>query len=91
MKSRSEELGDLPIYTSKLSEHKLSVVVFGIVDDSDRITKTLRSFGVHPLQITPSSLTQNPSVAYAKDSRSQGLWQAKQTTSKRISKLTNRF
>src|SRR5919106_1656727 len=35
-------LGDLPIYTSKLSEQKLSMVVFGSADDSDRITKTLR-------------------------------------------------
>src|ERR671918_544854 len=57
-------LGDLPIYTSKLSEHKLSMVVFGAADDSDRITKTLRSFGVHPLQI-PANMPQNPSVAYA--------------------------
>src|SRR5919109_3936735 len=57
-------LSDLPIYTSKLSEHKSSMVVFGAADDSDRITKTLRSFGVHPLQI-PASMPQNPSVAYA--------------------------
>jgi V/A-type H+-transporting ATPase subunit I len=57
-------LGDLPIYTSKLSEQKLSMVVFGAADDSDRITKTLRSFGVHPLQI-PANMPQNPSVAYA--------------------------
>src|SRR5919112_6418072 len=58
-------LGDLPIYTGKLSEQKLSMVVFGATDDSDRITKTLRSFGVHPLQI-PANMPQNPSVAYAK-------------------------
>jgi V/A-type H+/Na+-transporting ATPase subunit I len=58
-------LSDLPIYTSKLSEQKSSLVVFGAADDSDRITKTLRSFGVHPLQI-PASMPQNPSVAYAK-------------------------
>src|ERR687892_734679 len=57
-------LGDLPIHTSKLSEQKLSMVVFGAADDSDRITKTLRSFGVHPLQI-PANMPQNPSVAYA--------------------------
>jgi V/A-type H+-transporting ATPase subunit I len=57
-------LGDLPIYTSKLSEQKLSMVIFGAADDSDRITKTLRSFGVHPLQI-PANMPQNPSVAYA--------------------------
>jgi V/A-type H+-transporting ATPase subunit I len=58
-------LGDLPIYTGKLSEQKLSMVVFGAADDSDRITKSLRSFGVHPLQI-PANMPQNPSVAYAK-------------------------
>jgi V/A-type H+/Na+-transporting ATPase subunit I len=58
-------LGDLPIYTSKLSEQKSSMVIFGAADDSDRITKTLRSFGVHPLQI-PANMPQNPSVAYAK-------------------------
>src|SRR5919109_87823 len=58
-------LGDLPIYTSKLSEQKSSMVIFGAADDSDRITKTLRTFGVHPLQI-PANMPQNPSVAYAK-------------------------
>lgn len=57
-------LGDLPIYTSKLSEQRSSMVVFGAADDTDRITKTLRSFGVHPLQI-PANMPQNPSVAYA--------------------------
>lgn len=57
-------LGDLPIYTSKLSEQKTSMVVFGAADDSDRIAKTLRSFGVHPLQI-PANMPQNPSTAYA--------------------------
>ena len=57
-------LSDLPIYTSKLSEQKSSMVVFGAAEDSDRITKTLRSFGVHPLQV-PASMPQNPSVAYA--------------------------
>ncbi|HUG96057.1 MAG TPA: hypothetical protein VMJ94_00815, partial [Nitrososphaera sp.] len=57
-------LGDLPIYISKLSDQKSSMVVFGAADDSDRISKTLRSFGVHPLQI-PANMPQNPSVAYA--------------------------
>jgi V/A-type H+-transporting ATPase subunit I len=57
-------LGDLPIYTSKLSEQKSSIVVFGAADDADRIGKTLRSFGVHPLQI-PANMPQNPSTAYA--------------------------
>jgi V/A-type H+-transporting ATPase subunit I len=58
-------LGDLPIYTNKISEKKSSMVIFGAAEDSDRITKTLRSFGVHPLQI-PANMPQNPSVAHAK-------------------------
>lgn len=57
-------LGDLPIYTSKLSAQNSSMVVFGAADDSDRIGKTLRSFGVHPLQI-PANMPQNPTTAYA--------------------------
>lgn len=80
-------LGDLPIYTSKLSEHKLSMVVFGAADDSDRITKTLRSFGVHPLQI-PANMPQNPSVAYAKAEAKVKELEAKQTEiEKNIEKL----
>jgi V/A-type H+/Na+-transporting ATPase subunit I len=59
-----KSLEDFPIYTSKLSEQKSSIVVFGPVDDSDRINKTLRSFGVHPLQI-PAHMPQNPSTSYA--------------------------
>jgi V/A-type H+-transporting ATPase subunit I len=59
-----KSLGDLPIYTNKLSDQKSSMVIFGAADESDRITKTLRSFGVHPLQI-PANMPQNPSVAYA--------------------------
>jgi len=80
-------LSDLPIYTNKLSEHKSSVVVFGSADDSDRITKTLRSFGVHPLQI-PSNMPQNPSVAYAKADAKVKELEAKQTEiEKNIEKL----
>src|ERR687896_1292568 len=80
-------LGDLPIYTSKLSEHKLSMVVFGAADDSDRITKTLRSFGVHPLQI-PANMPQNPSVAYAQADAKVKELEAKQAEiEKNIEKL----
>src|ERR687892_937981 len=80
-------LGDLPIYTSKLSEQKLSMVVFGAADDSDRITKTLRSFGVHPLQI-PANMPQNPSVAYAKADAKVKELEAKQAEiEKNIEKL----
>ncbi len=80
-------LGDLPIYTSKLSEQKLSMVVFGAADDSDRITKTLRSFGVHPLQI-PAKMPQNPSVAYAQADAKVKELEAKQAEiEKNIEKL----
>jgi V/A-type H+/Na+-transporting ATPase subunit I len=80
-------LGDLPIYTSKLSEQKLSMVLFGAADDSDRITKTLRSFGVHPLQI-PANMPQNPSVAYAQAEAKVKELEAKQAEiEKNIEKL----
>jgi V/A-type H+/Na+-transporting ATPase subunit I len=80
-------LSDLPIYTSKLSEHKSSMVVFGAADDSDRITKTLRSFGVHPLQI-PASMPQNPSVAYAQaDAKVKELEARQADIEKNIEKL----
>ncbi|HYZ50807.1 MAG TPA: V-type ATPase 116kDa subunit family protein, partial [Nitrososphaeraceae archaeon] len=58
-------LSDLPIYTSKLDEDKSSIVVLGSSEDSERVIKVLRSFGVHPLQI-PSHLPQNPSAAHSK-------------------------
>src|SRR5829696_8982469 len=78
---------DLPIFASKISEQKLSMVVFGAADDSDRITKTLRSFGVHPLQI-PANMPQNPSVAYAKADAKVKELEAKQAEiEKNIEKL----
>jgi V/A-type H+-transporting ATPase subunit I len=80
-------LGDLPIYTSKLSEQKSSMVIFGAADDSDRITKTLRTFGVHPLQV-PANMPQNPSVAYAKADAKVKELEAKQAEiEKNIEKL----
>ncbi len=80
-------LGDLPIYTSKLSEQKSSMVVFGAADDSDRIAKTLRSFGVHPLQI-PANMPQNPSTAYAQAKAKAKELEAKQVeVEKNIEKL----
>jgi len=59
-----KSLGDLQIFTSKLSDDKSSVVVLGASEDSERIVKVLRGFGIHPVQI-PASATQNPSVAYS--------------------------
>jgi V/A-type H+-transporting ATPase subunit I len=80
-------LSDLPIYTSKVSEQKSSMVVFGAAEDSDRITKTLRSFGVHPLQV-PASMPQNPSVAYAQADTKVKELEAKQADiEKNIEKL----
>ena len=80
-------LGDLPIYASKLSEQKTSMVVFGAADDADRIAKTLRSFGVHPLQI-PANMPQNPSTAYAQAKAKVKELEAKQAeVEKSIEKL----
>jgi V/A-type H+-transporting ATPase subunit I len=58
-----KSLGDLPLYINKLDEQKSSLVVFSSSEDSERIIKVLRSFGVHPLQI-PTDMPQNPSAAY---------------------------
>jgi V/A-type H+/Na+-transporting ATPase subunit I len=58
-----KSLGDIFVYTRKLDENKSALLVFGSADDSERITKILRSFGVHPLNI-PSNMPQNPSTAY---------------------------
>jgi V/A-type H+/Na+-transporting ATPase subunit I len=59
-----KSLGDLQVFTSKLSDDKSSIVVLGTSEDSERIVKVLRGFGIHPIQI-PASATQNPKVAYS--------------------------
>src|SRR5919198_1281372 len=59
-----KSLGDLPLYSSKLSEEKTSTVVIGSREDSEKIVKVMRSFGVHPLQI-PANMPQNPSSAHS--------------------------
>src|SRR5919205_869589 len=59
-----KSLGDLPLYINKLDEQKSSMVVFSSSEDSERVIKVLRSFGVHPLLI-PTDMPQNPSAAYA--------------------------
>jgi V/A-type H+-transporting ATPase subunit I len=58
-----KSLGDIYVYARKLDENKSALLIFGSADDSERITKILRSFGVHPLNI-PSNMPQNPSTAY---------------------------
>ncbi len=59
-----KSIGDLPLYSSKLGEDKTSMVVIGSGEDSEKIIKVMRSFGVHPLQI-PTNMPQNPSSAYS--------------------------
>ena len=59
-----KSLGDLQVFTSKLSDDESSIVVLGTSEDSERIVKVLRGFGIHPIQI-PASATQNPKVAYS--------------------------
>src|SRR5919198_46165 len=59
-----KSISDLQLYTSKLSEEKTSTVVIGSREDSERIIKVMRSFGVHPLQI-PANMPQNPSSAHS--------------------------
>jgi V/A-type H+-transporting ATPase subunit I len=59
-----KSIGDLPLYVTKLNEEKSSIVAVGSREDSERVVKIMRSFGVHPLQI-PANMPQNPSGAYA--------------------------
>jgi V/A-type H+-transporting ATPase subunit I len=59
-----KSLDDLAIYSTKLNENKTSLTVIGSSEDSERVLKVLRSFGVNPLQI-PASMPQNPSKAYS--------------------------
>src|SRR5574341_538671 len=59
-----KSISELPLYVNKLNEEKSSIVVIGSGEDSERIIKVMRSFGVHPLQI-PANLPQNPSSAYS--------------------------
>jgi len=59
-----KSLEDLAIYSTKLNENKTSLTIIGSSEDSERILKVLRSFGINPLQI-PSNMPQNPSEAYS--------------------------
>lgn len=58
-----KSLGDIFVHTRKLNENKSALLIFSSVEDSERVTKILRSFGVHPLNI-PLSMPQNPKTAY---------------------------
>jgi V/A-type H+-transporting ATPase subunit I len=58
-----KSLEDLAIYSGKLNENKTSLVIVGSAEDSERVLKVLRSFGVNPLAI-PANMPQNPSQAY---------------------------
>ncbi|MDQ3851453.1 MAG: ATPase, partial [Thermoproteota archaeon] len=59
-----KSLDDLAIYSTKLNENKTSLTIVGSSEDSERVLKVLRSFGVNPLQI-PANMPQNPSEAYS--------------------------
>ena len=59
-----KSLEDLAIYSTKLNENKTSLTVIGSSEDSERVLKVLRSFGVNPIQI-PTNMPQNPSEAYS--------------------------
>jgi len=59
-----KSLEDLAIYSTKLNENKTSLTIVGSSEDSERVLKVLRSFGVNPLQI-PATMPQNPSEAYS--------------------------
>lgn len=58
-----KSLDDLAIFSGKLNENKTALVIIGSAEDSERVLKVLRSFGVNPLQI-PANMPQNPSEAY---------------------------
>jgi V/A-type H+-transporting ATPase subunit I len=60
----TKSLNELLVYSNKLNDEKSVVIVFGSNEDSERVTKVLRGFGYHPLQI-PAHMPQNPSIAYA--------------------------
>jgi V/A-type H+/Na+-transporting ATPase subunit I len=89
-----KSLSDLPIHVNKLNEEKSWIVIFGSTEDSERVVKVLRSFGVHPLQIPPD-MPQNPSIAYSQaQSKVKELEKQSSENTKKIEKtkaaLTNR-
>lgn len=59
-----KSLDNLAIYSTRLNENKTSLTIVGSSEDSERVLKVLRSFGVNPLQI-PGNMPQNPSEAYS--------------------------
>jgi V/A-type H+-transporting ATPase subunit I len=59
-----KSLEDLVMYSTKLNENKMSLTIIGSSEDSERVLKVLRSFGINPLQI-PAGMPQNPSEAYS--------------------------
>lgn len=59
-----KSIEDLAILSSKLSEKKSSLIVFGSAEDAERILKVFRSFNINPIQI-PAHMPQNPSIAHS--------------------------
>ncbi|MDQ3840796.1 MAG: ATPase, partial [Thermoproteota archaeon] len=58
-----KSLGPMYVHKQRLNESKTALVVFSSAEDSEKVIKVLRSFGVHPLTV-PSSMPQNPKAAY---------------------------
>src|SRR5918994_4850076 len=58
-----KSLGQIFVHIQRLDENKTALIIFSSVEDSEKITKILRSFGVHPLTIS-LSMPQNPTAAY---------------------------
>jgi V/A-type H+/Na+-transporting ATPase subunit I len=82
-----KSLGDLPIHINKLGDEKSWIVVFAPSEDSERIIKVMRSFGVHPLQV-PADMPQNPSIAYAQSKSKVKELEAKSSeNAKKIEKI----
>jgi V/A-type H+/Na+-transporting ATPase subunit I len=58
-----KSLDNLVIYSAKLDKNKTALTIIGSAEESERVIKVLRSFGVNPFQI-PVNMPQNPSEAY---------------------------
>jgi V/A-type H+-transporting ATPase subunit I len=62
-----KSLEDLAVYSTNLGEKKTALTIVGSAEDSERIAKVMRSFGINPLQI-PANMPQNPNVAFSEAS-----------------------
>jgi V/A-type H+-transporting ATPase subunit I len=58
-----KSLGQIFVHLQRLNENKTALIILSSAEDSEKITKILRSFGVHPLTIS-LNMPQNPTAAY---------------------------